>query len=245
MKQTQILSTFLCVLLFCLISNGQEKGNKEDFYNFFDGIVGVENSDLHYGKVYQEKYRIKSKKTKFFPEADFVFGSLVFNGQPYFDISLKYNVYDDELLMQVDKRFGGDILQLHKKQVSNFKIGKHFFVKIDNTEITGGFYEVVLEKQFFLLLKKHRKSLKELLGEKLIFYEFENEDEYFFLQYQNTYHSIKKASTLISIFPKYEVELKSFDQNQDSSQPFDSRLKNLLEYLDTLWSGENTKKKGN
>lgn len=225
--------------------SAQNSKDQKEHYLFFDGIAGIENSDLHYGRVYQEKYRIKSKKTKFFPEPDFVFGSLVFNGQPYFDISLKYNVYDDELLMQVDKRFGGDILQLHKKQVSNFKIGNHFFVKIDTTEMTAGFYEVVLENPVFLLLKKHRKSIKELLGKKLIFYEFENEDEDFFLQYQNTYHSIEKISTLFSVFPKYEAELKSFDQNQDSSLPFDSRLESLLEYLDTLWSSENAKKKGN
>lgn len=245
MNRLPIVLSIFCAILFCVIGSSQNTKDLKEHYIFFDGIVGIENSDLHYGKVYQEKHRIKSKKTKFFPEPNFLSGSLVFNGQSYYDISLKYNVYDDELLMQVDKRFGGDILQLHKKQVSNFKIGNHFFVKIDKTEITAGYYEVVLESSFFSLFKKHRKSLKELLGEKLIFYEFENEEKDFFLQYQNTYHSIGKISALISIFPKYEAELKSFEQNQDSSLPFDSKLESLLEYLDTLWSGENAKKKGN
>ena len=221
-----------------MVCNGQDQKEK---YIFFDAIVGIENSDLHYGKVYQEKHRVKSKKTKFFPEPDFVLGSVVFKGQSYFDINLKYNVYDDELLMLVDKQFGGSILQLHKEHVTSFKIGNHFFIKIENTELTNGFYEVALEKSVFSLLKKHLKSPKQLLGEKQVFYEFEDDEKEYFLLYQDDNHSIEKATDLIAIFSKYQTELRSFEGKQDSGLPFEIRVGNLLEYLDTLVSDANDK----
>ena len=240
-NRLQLVLIVLCNTLFFAMSNAQNNESQIEAFSFFDKLTGIENSDLHYGEVYQEKHRVKSKKTKFFPEPDFVLGSVVFNGQPYFDIPLKYNIYDDELLMLTDKQFGGTILQLHKKQVNSFKIGNHFFIKIHNTEIANGFYEVALESPIFSLLKKHRKSLRQLLGENLVFYEFEDEEKDYFLRYQNTYHSIEKISDLISIFSKYETELKSFEEKQDSSLPLDSKLERLTEYLDTLLSGEHDK----
>lgn len=245
MNRLQLVLFVLCNTLFFTTSNAQNNEGQIEFYSFFDKATGIENSDLHYGEIYQEKHRVKSKKTKFFPEPDFVLGSVVFNLLPYFDIPLKYNIYDDALLMQTDKQFGGSILQLYKKQVNSFKIGDHFFIKIYSTEITNGFYEVALESPIFSLLKKHRKSLRQLLGEKLVFYEFEDEVKDYFLWYQKTYHSIKKISDLISIFSKYETELRSFDEKQDSSLALEDRLESLAEYLDTLLSSEHDKMQGN
>ena len=241
MNRIQLVLIIFFNTLFFTVSNAQKKESQKEFYTFFDKVTGIQNSDLHYGKVYQEKHRVKSKKTKFFPEPDFVLGSIIFNGQPYFDILIKYNVHDDELLMLADKQFGGSILQLHKQQVHSFKIGTHFFINVNNAEVARGFYEVAQESSVFSLLKKHRKSIKPILGEKLVFYEFEEEDKDYFLQYQNIYYTIVKVSDLISIFSKYEAELKSFEENQDSSLLFDSRLESLVEYLDTLLSGEHDK----
>lgn len=225
------LSIF-CALFFCVSSNAQNYNDSKEHYLFFDEITGIENSDLHVGVIYEEEHRVKNKSTKFFPKPDFVSGSVVFNKLPYFEIPLKYNVYDDELLMLVDKQFGGDLLQLHKKQVNNFKIGNHFFIKIDNTDIPAGFYERVMEKTFFSLFTKHRKTLKQQLGEKLVFYEFKDARKQCFLLYQKSYHSIEKLTDLISIFPKYETELHALNENIDPDLPFDIRLESFLEYLD-------------
>ena len=104
-----------------------------------------------------------------------------------------------------------------------------------------GFYEVILENPVFSLFKKHRKSIRQVLGEKLVFYEFEDEKEDYYLQYQNTYHTIKKISDLISIFSDYEKQLKSFEEKQDSSLPFSFRLESLTEHLGTFISAEHDK----
>ncbi|MGI9550722.1 MAG: hypothetical protein ACR2MT_05940 [Aurantibacter sp.] len=242
MKQIRPIFIFSLLFLFSSTSiSGQVKTYEADYYNWFDGIIGVENSELHHGIVYVEKHRTKGKKTKFFPEPDFVSGSIFFDGQPYFDLNLKYDVYDDELLMQVNKRLGGSILQLYKAKVDSFAIGGHNFVKINNAKIKSGFYEVSLERPLFSLMKKHRKNLTERLGKKLVFYEFEDGKRECFLYYQQNYHSIKKVSDLTELFPEHASKLKSYYENQSSNSNFDILLEGLLVYLDTLLPNEANK----
>lgn len=228
--------------LFLLnIVNGQGETSETDYHNWFDSITRIENSEPHQGVVYVERHRTKGKKTKFFPKPDFVLGSLIFDGQPYFDLSLKYDVYDDELLMRVDRRLGGRVLQLYKTKVDGFTIGGHDFIKIDDSKIKSGFYEVSLEKSFFSFFKKHRKNPIEQLGKKLIFYDFEDGKKECFLFYQKKYHSIKKVSDLTDLFPEYEEQLKSFNKNQNSNSDFDVQLEGLLVHLDTLLNEGTTK----
>jgi len=212
-----------------------------DYHNWFDSVTGIENSEPHQGVIYVERHRTKGKKTKFFPEPDFVIGSIVFNGQPYFDLDLKYDVYDDELLMRIDRRLGGSVLQIYKSKVDCFSIGGHDFTKIDNSKMKSGFYEISLEKPYFSLLKKHQKNPIEQLGKKLIFYDFEDGKKECFLYYRQNYHPIKKVSDLIGLFPEYSEQLKSFNKNQNSKADFDVQLEGLLEHLETLLNKEITK----
>jgi len=237
--------TCFFLLLCSLKSSGQNQSVPAASYIFFDAIIGVENTDLHYGKVYQEQHRNKSKKTKFFPVTGFNLGAVVFNDLPYFNVPLKYNVYDDELLMQVDKKWGGDVLQLYKNQVYSFKIDGHSFIRINASNLKKGFYEVALKKQNISLYIKHKKSIKQRLDSKLVFYEFDDQERQYFLFYKNTYYVLEKVSDLFAIFSKYETEIKHFEKEQDSKILFETRIKNVLEYLDTLLFNEYDKMKPN
>lgn len=229
-----IVHSFILLLTWCMSVSGQPDQSHEELYLLFDKIVGIENSVLHYGNVYEETHRVKSKRTKFFPGPEFVSGSLVFDGQSYFDLPLKYNVYDDELLMQVEQKLGGDILKLHRPSISSFVVSDHLFFNLNDHKITSGFYELMIEKPSFSLFKKHRKSLRQLLGEKLVFYEFLEEDASYFLYYRNKYSSIPTIEALASLFPNHEVELTAFNENLNPKLPFEQRLGELLEYLDLL-----------
>lgn len=234
MNRLQLVLTIFCISLFCGSINAQNDNDSKEYYLFFDEITGIENSVLHNGIIYEEQHRIKSKKTKFFPKPDFVLGSVVFNDQPYFDLLLKYNVYDDELLFLVDRQLGGKTIQLYKSWIDSFKIGTHLFRKIEDSVLENGFYEISLENSFFYLLKKHRKNLVEQLGKKLVYHEFEDDQKDCFLYYQQKYHAIKRISDLTQLFPEYEEQLISFNKNQKSNADFDSQLEVLLVHLDML-----------
>lgn len=240
-----IVNSFILLCAWSMLVSGQTDQSQKEVYLLFDEIIGIENSALHYGTVYEEAHRVKSKRTKFFPGPEFVSGSLVFDGQSYFDLPLKYNVYDDELLMRVEQKLGGDILQLYQPSITSFMVNDHLFFNLNSPEVEPGFYELMVEKPSFSLFKKHRKSLRQSLGEKLVFYEFLEEDASYFLHYRNKYSSITTIEALTALFPEHEIELGTFTKGLDPKLPFEQRLSELLEYLDTLTVRETHKTQKN
>lgn len=72
---------------------------------------------------------------------------------------MKYNVYDDLLLL---RGTGSQPLQVHKSRVEKFSINGLDFIniRVDSTASVHGFYEIMLQDQDHLLLKQHKKSLR-------------------------------------------------------------------------------------
>ena len=214
-------------------------------YSWFDNIIGIAQLGIHEGEVYQENHRVKSKRSKFFPSADFSSGTVQFNGQIYFNLNLKYNVYDDELLLLVENALGGNILKLNKSGVENFAIQGHRFKYLDDmfkdSEIPPGFYEITMEGPFFSLLIKHRKLATQQLESNLVFYEFEDLDKLCILQYRNKYELLNDISDLTKLFPKHKEALAQYYKDQKRKSSFDTSLYVTLRYLETLIAEDGTK----
>ncbi len=229
---------YLSLLVYPFYLKGQTSEILPTYYNWFDDIVGLENSELHYGVAYFEKHRAKSRKSKFFPTPDFISGLVIFDNEPYYRLDLKYNVYEDELLMRVANQFGGRILQLHKEKVEAFEIDSHRFVKIETSKnqnkIPSGFYEVLLEKDSFSLLKKHHKLLELDLGDKRTFYEFKVLPSTYLLTLNNNYYPVENVSDLTSLFPDNVDQLVDFAKKRPRAQLTEEELKALLNFLNTL-----------
>ncbi|MEO9891573.1 hypothetical protein [Aurantibacter sp.] len=238
------IPTIVFFFLFQIVPKqiiAQESDKEQALYSFFDSITTIENSEIHSGLIYKEKHRTKSRKSKFFPEPNFVTGSVVFNNQPYYNLQIKYNVYDDELLLQVKKKYGGDILQVHKLNVNNFKLNNHSFLKIENKKLGAGYYEVISIKNKLKLLLKRKKSIHEILDKKLVFYEFEDAKNEYYLSYKNNLYSIEKYTDFTSVFPDLETELTKHYKALASNLTFESKLKKLLSHLDFLLTSTPTK----
>lgn len=239
-----VIPAFLILLPFT--SPAQAEKDLSSHYNWFDSLIGIENLEMHYGAVYAEKHRSKSKKSKFFPSPYFSPGHVVIDNLPYYSLNLKYNIYEDQLLMQVANEFGGKVLQLYKDKISNFTIADYTFIRIDGSEINNdavdsGFYEVVLERPSFTLLKRYRRSLKEQLGANLIFYEFEALDPEFVVHYNTVYRRLKKMDDIKALFPQNTVQLNDFIKNQPSGLSFENQLKSALLFIDSLSNKEKDK----
>ncbi len=227
------------LILFPLICPAQAEKDLSPHYNWFDTVIGIENLEMHYGSVYAEKHRAKSKKSKFFPSPYFTSGHVVIDNLPYYSLNLKYNVYEDELLMQVSNKLGGKVLQLYKDNISSFAIADHRFIKLEdsktnNQQINSGFYEVFLKKPSFTLLKKYRRLLTEQLGANLVFYEFEELDPEFVVHYKDAYYRLKKMADVKVLFPENTVQLNNFIKNRPSNLSFEDQLKSTFLFVDTL-----------
>jgi hypothetical protein len=201
-------------LAFGLNSHAQQADQK-DYYNWFDDQVGIENTGLFNGIRYKELYRIKNGKHKFYKSPDFQNAHLFYDGQPYYDIPLKYDLFEDQLIISLQTGSGSSIMQLLKEEVTGFELDNKRFVHLKGIEVykskdqINGFYEVLEEGTSLTLYKKHRKLRKKVLENKAILNEFRNDDLYYVL-FENLFYPIKSKNDLVKIFPQRKKQINAF-----------------------------------
>lgn len=213
MNQQKLLWIFTSLLIHCHTLSAQQITDNGPYYKWFDKLVGVENTGLYEGILYKEQYRTINENTQFFKSPDFLPGSVVYAGQPYVEHQLKYNVFEDQLLVKVEPRLGGNTLQLFRENVSEFIIDGHFFTRVaegNGTSVAPGFYEVSLQTPAFRLLTRHSKRLFDRKDRSSLYYEFLDLNKEYLLHYQGSYHPIKNKSDLTELFPGLEKEIDAF-----------------------------------
>ncbi|RFN58381.1 hypothetical protein [Marixanthomonas ophiurae] len=186
----------------------------EKQYNWFDKTIGLENTGLYNGVAYIDVEKAKGTFKKFLYNNGFQSGSIEYDGQTYYDITLKYDVFNDEVLLQLKGENGTTILQPFKELINSFSITNRAFVKIVNkTTESGdefsGFYEKMLQTAQLTVLKKHRKKRLKRIKRKKLSYQFKPIKPYYFLHYQDKYYSVKNKRDFIQLFPEFKEEINS------------------------------------
>jgi len=194
------------------IVHSQEKPTITSYYNLFDQLIGKTNSGVFNGIVYVEQYKVINERHKFFSAPNFTNGSVVYDKQPYFNLLLKYDLFDDELLTNNLERIGSPIIQLDKEKITDFTIEDHRFINIDfnikNNESLSGFFEVLLKNDSLTLYKRHEKKIIRKANKKIRYFEFKDNNSYY-IHYNNTYNLLNKTKDFNAIFPNYKTQLKN------------------------------------
>jgi len=206
-------------------------------------MLGHTNSGMFKGVADTETFRVLNERHPFFKYTDFTLGSLVYDGQPYFEVELRYNVYQESLFTRNTEAIGTPPMRFDKHKVTQFTIDGHAFRNM-GTGDTGdnrlGFLEVLLENDSLALYKRYTKKIFKRTDEKLVYYEFKDGHSYY-VQYAKTYFSLKKASELNAIFPEHKKSLKTIrDRHEDlrKTNP-DSYMKSILLDLYGLMTNNN------
>ncbi|MGI9551490.1 MAG: hypothetical protein ACR2MT_09850 [Aurantibacter sp.] len=238
------LLPLIFLVLYCFSAVGQIEVAQSSHYNWFDKLVGIENTGIYDGIAYVETQRTINEKTKFFKSQDYLKGSIIYNGQPHFDLDMKYNIFGDQLLLKLEDRLGGITLQLFKDKISRFTIDGHRFMKIvpeNSDEDMSGFYEIVLQRENFDLLVKHIKREFIRKDRSSIYYEFINQKNENLLVYQDTFYKLESKKDLVDLFPDLKKEINKFystARRLRNSNP-DEFMKALITRLDILLSQKN------
>lgn len=196
------------LLIFSLSCFSQNK----EFIKHNDSIVGYENLPYYNGIVYTNKYPITSKNTNQFLENKYTKGVLQYNNQTYFDLSLKYEVFNDILLFKPNTQL---ILEtsLITKQVDFFILNNKKFRKIEtiSTDSTynSGYYEELEINDKSKLYIKYKKTIKtDPSSDKVsyIFYDY----KIYYIFYNNKLEIISNKNSIINLFPTYKKEIKKY-----------------------------------
>ena len=207
----------LLFLFFGSLATAQEQTPSE----IFDKIIALENTDLASGTEYIELHIIRNNLHKYLESDRFVPGQIVYDGQSFKDIPMKYNIYDDLLLVNLINSGGETTIKLHKELVERFNLHGHTFINLRSPEEeqeseTGGFYEILLDTPSGLLLKKHVKKILKHLDKNFTYYEFEPDDPKYVFFKDNTYYPFDSRRDLFKVFPDKEKMIRKYYRSNRS-----------------------------
>ncbi len=200
-----LLLTLLIFSLGCISQN-------KNFIKQNDSLVGNENLAYNNGIVYYNKFKNTSKNTSQFLENKYNSCTLQYNNQTYYDVSLKYDVFNDLLLFKPKSQM---VLEtsLITKQVDYFILKNKKFRKVetilnDGTVQMGYFEEVEVNTKSTLYIK-HKKIFKvDPQSDKVshIFYDF----KIYYIFQNNKLEEISSKASIINLFPTSKKEIKQF-----------------------------------
>lgn len=201
---------FFLILLFLVPFKVLGQGVENEKYLWFDNLIGQTNSGVFRGVRYTNEYRAINEKHQFFESGDFKKGSVNYNGQDYFELLLRYDVYLDNLLVVNDALANRPMMVFDKEGITKFTIDGHSFEYLSpkfSDEVGSGFFEVLLKNESLTLYKKHRKKIFKRTDAQNLYYEFKDRYSYV-LHSGGTYYPFKKIKELNSIFPQYRKDIK-------------------------------------
>ncbi|KQC28971.1 hypothetical protein [Flagellimonas eckloniae] len=205
----QLFSFLVGFLLNFVLCHGQISEKERDYYLLFDDFIGVDNTNLYQGVLYVKEYRTINENTQFFRSDDFLSGSIDYNGQMYFDLDLKYDVYNDELLLKIIQKAGGGTIKLFKENIESFEIEGRVFEQIYAESLPTGFYEVLVKNAFFTLYAKRVKKKFER-KDTFIFDEFLDGRSEYVLCYTNKYVLLKSKKSITGLFPEFKNDINEY-----------------------------------
>ncbi len=220
------------LLLVLIISLGCFSQNKNSIKQN-DSLVGYENLAYNNGLVYYNKYKVTSQNTSQFLENKYNLGILQYNNQTFYDVNMKYDVFEDVLLFKSNSQLALET-SLITKQVDYFILKNKKFRKIETVSadnivtVNAGYFEENEINEKSTLFVKHKKIIKvDSRSEKLshIFYDY----KIYYIYYNNKLEEISSKNDIIKLFPTLKKEIKQFykensNQKENNIQLFYQNL---------------------
>ncbi len=219
-NKTFLLFSFLLISFQSGFSQSDDYKEEKNYYLAFDSIVGAANTGLYNGKRYIDRFRSSKENHRFFKDYAFANGYVMYNNQPYFNINLMYDLYEDILIAKLkgDKNFFNMVFI--SNDVKEFNIYDTHFVNIlnySNDDNTPGFAELLYESDKLVLLKKYEKDKKDKLKRQTVVHEFNLVTSYLVSNGDNL-TAIKSKKDFKTIFPNKIDSIYAYYKDNKSLQ---------------------------
>jgi hypothetical protein len=180
------------------------------FYEY-DNYFG-KNLSIYTGKQYNDNYGHIGDH-QFFLDDYWEQGSVFFDGQFYDSIYLKFDIYNDELLVEYFSDKGlAMTLVLQKTMISGFQLQGHTFIKLQvdsAATIKAGFYDQLFLGSNLSLYARRQKEIVRTAGSNTLKDDFVQKDRYFLLK-DGAYYPVKNRGSVVHVLEDHKKELKHF-----------------------------------
>lgn len=191
----------------------QNNDGLSNYYSEFDQYMGIENSELNIGSIYNNKYRTFDKSHPFYATYDYIEGTILYNNQ-FYQNQFKYDVFNDLIVVQYFESENTSNLCLISERIKNFTLGLDVFMRLDyHIDLKGiyrnGFFESVYSGELYQFYIKHIKTYQNKIIFNLERNQFVDENIYL-IKFNERYYEINKKRDLLNLFPDKKGEIDSF-----------------------------------
>lgn len=195
----------------------------------------IDKQVLYNGRVWRVLYK-NVKGSEFLFTKEFMQGSVTIDGRTYSNLSMKYDIYNDEILTTTDHSI---ILQLNKAMVQKFtlnyenRIYNFQNIKADSVNNVSGYVNVLHNGKTMLFIK-NKKDILLLADDNK--YDIFSESSKTFLMKDGIIHPLNNKRDLLIILVDKQLEIKTFIKKNkiQVSKKLPESFVPVLKYYDTL-----------
>ena len=237
-----------CFIVFTPTVFSQTNTSFKKHYSAYDSIVGYDQTLLYNGLKYIDAFRATKEKHRYFEFYDFLKGDIVYDGQPFYNLNLKYDLFNDVLIIKLKNERSFFNLQLNNSKLSNFSINNNLFINfyqdynLSDLNITGFLKEIYKGKNLQLYSKHLKRKRDKIVGEKVeyLFYQ----DITYLVLIDKTFYKANSKRNLKKALPDYTKPINYFYSNYKILLKNNPEIftKNLIKEVDEIITLNRSKK---
>lgn len=229
------------ILFFIVCFSYAQNNIKDSVFETYDALVGRDNTGLYNGTEFTDLFLNTDGSYRYFNGFDYSKGTVTYNGQYYVNVSLKYDLLEDNLLSRSDDNLSIFNIKLIPEFVESFSIYNRNFVRLADTNLGfsgNGFFEAAYLGNNLELYIKHAKRKKDRVKSGAVQYKF-TDDNFYLLKDEGKYTVVRSVKDIRKSLPHKEEQTRQFYKTYRSLYKSNREMfmTNLIKYLDGL-SGE-------
>jgi len=191
---------------------------------------------LYNGKKYSYFLPRGTGGNQFLISTDYINGEVTIKGKRFEGVSLNYDIYNQQLLLQYTNESGAiDIIEISKAWLESFRLDNLLFryLNLDN----GAKFYQVLGNGPFLMLYYYRKDLKLDYANGTQIFAFSSPSKSRYVLISNKLHPFGNARGLVSLFdPAHRSGIRNYirDNGIKVKKASDQTMTELINYIGNL-----------
>ena len=227
---------FIALCYSCVLQAQTLNYSTINEYNFlFKKAIGLDQNLIN-GYQYINHYP-KAKGHAYFGNNEFLPGRIIVNGKEYNNVYLKYDIYNQHILLKYKNSYGGsNHLILHNHSIEEFEIDDKIFKKLQFPNTQTQFYQIIAENKITCLYS-WAKKINTVSGTLESYYEYSDQSKKSYLVINGQLHNYKGNRSFLKLFSgNQKIKIKQYLNNRKIKlkKASDKTMKTLIDFCANL-----------
>lgn len=234
--------TISCIFLLSVFSDSPAQVNKsisaDILYNYFNAVYGLDQNLVNGSKYYKSNESVSGNE--FFMDAKSSRGKITVNGINYPDVFLKYDLVNQDIILEYDFPAGGKMqIIIDNEKITEFEILGKTFMRYHFPSTGDQFFQTIFAADMVCLIHWTKQRIPTSSSIEYA-YQYSEENRKTYLLREDQLYRFTGGKSFLKLFPETKDEIKKYIKRYklELRNISDNDLVRLLEYCSD--SGSNT-----